>query len=88
MSETLLNYEIVCSLTKERNVLIGLSEEQLGCFKYECDFKGEKYYASIHISHFTIGNYLIVYNHSYVLKPEEAIYLFKDIGGIGFNERE
>jgi hypothetical protein len=84
MSELLVNYEMVCELTKERNTLVGLSEEQLGCFKYELGFEGEKSYSSIHISHFTTGRYIIVYNKSYVLKPSEVIYLFKDIGGEWF----
>lgn len=79
--ETLENYQMFCSLTKEKNKVVGVYEEQLGCFAYEGKSAGNIYISNIHISHFTHGNYVMVYNNSYVLKPEEVEFLFKDIGG-------
>ena len=81
MNEVLVGYEIYSTLTKEKNKLIGLSEEQIGCFKYENESAGKTYFSDIHISHFIVGKYIVVYNGTYMLKSDEAVYLFKDIGG-------
>ena len=80
MKEQLVNYHIFNIITKEKNVLLGLSEEQTDAFAFEFDGV-EKSPSSIHLSHFILGAYKVVYNNSYVLKPEEVVYLFNDIGG-------
>lgn len=82
MNEILVNYEMHCKLTNQRYNLIGLSEEQVGCFKYEDESVGEMYYNNIHVSHFIVGDYIVVYNREYILKSDEVVYLFKDIGGV------
>jgi hypothetical protein len=81
MKEQLVNYEMVDKVTKIRHKLLSLSEEQLDAFEYEVEVAGVKSGSSIHISHFTLGTYIVVYNRKYILKPEEAIYLLNDLGG-------
>ena len=81
MSEQLLNYEMVDKVNKTRNKLLGLSQEQLDAFEYEVEVAGVKSGSSIHISHFILGTYIVVYNRKYILKLEEVVYLLNDLGG-------
>lgn len=88
MKEVLKGYEIVNTIIKERHKLLGISEEQLDSFEYQEKIRGIKYSSTIHVSHFILGVYLIVYNKSYILKPEEVVYLLNDLGGNWNNERK
>lgn len=79
MKETLINYHMSSTVLKDKFKVVGLSDEQLGAFFYESG--KNKALMSIHISHFLVGDYKLVYNNSYILSNEEVIYLLKDIGG-------